>query len=219
MGSERAKAKWRLQYPLWVVLFAVPAVIACVIGYWSARSRMYTEREQLLAQALQLHNEARIYEQQATQIRLAHEWNETRYQHWQSPESVVRFIRSSSKLADFSNDVPRKSFDLSDLIFFFAQASDQDLRTLMDKLEAMDVEHWPQTRARRLEVLGMMPEQIPNRLNLVEQSARRLIEQDRSHLYPAVASQALIAWEAFEKAAPETTARSQSENVYQELGR
>lgn len=189
-----------MQYPLWAILFVVPTAAAVVFGYWSARTRMLDEQKQGIIQAETLRAEQEAAIERANQIRRLVEWNEAKLEKWRSPKAVIHAIREASRIVGINGGYSGWDKISGDLLFFFTQASDEDLRTLMAEFQATDLQQLPQSRARTMQVLGVFPEFIPERLHVVEKEARALIEKARDDSYLAASVQAEWAEKAFDKA-------------------
>lgn len=161
------RSRWP-QFSLWFLLFVIPTVAGIVLGAYSAVAAQDKRFRDLIAEhalVIQECSEAEARHKSLVRIEQAYE---EMIAEWNSPDAILIEIRTTN---------PTVKWARRDPVYFFLQASDQQLDELVDLLAENFPDSHPAIQARILECVKSFPEYVvAERLKGLREKVRRFVE-------------------------------------------
>lgn len=196
---SREESPRRFQFPLWALLFVIPTVVAMICGSYIPFRKQLERRTELQEQIALAENEIRQHQRQAMHLRRSVEEIGQTLDHWRRPDAVIEYLLNPDDHRAYGYGILYsgvRSYP-SDMQFFFARASDDDLKLLVRQMTAVYPGCNAEARFRILACLSMFPEFVPDRLHVVAKDVQRLATRQQDDPDEVVAITARDALKAF----------------------
>lgn len=167
----------RGQFPLWVLLFVLPTLIAISCAVYLAFAAQAKEQARLQEQEARIRQELAAAHLRLARLNRLNASLEIKQLQWKSPFSIVQMVKNPPpKTPNAQSAFTWESLYLvSHSIHFYLQASDEDLRQLVDQLIAIYPESRPEVQYRVLDCLGKLPMYVADRVEVVRKDIEDFI--------------------------------------------
>ena len=198
--SGGSGARGRFQFPLWVLMFVLPTIAGLLFAMYANQQRQLKVREELMMQQAELAE--MLVELRHTGddwLHLQAEMRE-RLQQYKDPQWVLTrmnhpFVPPTAPKQGSKGYCEVE--DASDFLGFFVQANDDDMRTLLRKMEEVYPRTTHVTQFQILNLLARLPEFAPERMPAIAAEVKAFVEPLQSQSDQKLAGQAKAVWQTF----------------------
>ncbi|PQO27021.1 hypothetical protein [Blastopirellula marina] len=159
----------RGQFPLWVLLFVLPTLIAIGCAVYLAFAAQAKAQARLQDQEARIRQDLVAAQQRLARLNRLNASLEIKQLQWKSPFSIVQMVKNPPPKAPNTQSVFtwESLYLVHHSIHFYLQASDEDLRQLVDQLIALYPESRPEVQYRVLDCLEKLPLYMADRIEVV----------------------------------------------------
>ncbi|RCS52866.1 hypothetical protein DTL42_08535 [Bremerella cremea] len=159
----------RGQFPLWVLLFVLPTLIASGCAVYLAFAAQAKEQARLQEQEARTRQELAAAQLRLSRLNRMNASLEIKQLRWKSPLSIVQAVKNpppkTPSVQSASHWEPL--YLVRNSIHFYLQASDEELQQLVSQLIAIYPESRPEVQYRVLDCLEKLPAYVADRSELV----------------------------------------------------
>ncbi len=168
-ASEPQPNLLRGQFPLWVLLFVLPTLIAISCAVYLAFDAQAKEQTRLQDEEATHRLLLLSAQNHLSRLNRMNASLEIKQLQWKSPLSIVQMVKNPPPATFNSQSAFTwvSLFLVHDSIHFYLQASDEDLQQLVDQLIAIFPESRPEVQYRVLDCLEKLPLYVADRMEPV----------------------------------------------------
>ncbi|PQO32540.1 hypothetical protein DTL21_20230 [Bremerella cremea] len=177
--SEPQPNLLRGQFPLWVLLFVVPTVIAISCALYLTFDAQAKEHARLLEEAAVAKQALAAAENRRDRLNRLNASLDIKQAQWRSPESIVLMVKARlPRMPGAPPDYWEPLYLVHPSMHFYIQATDDDLKQLVARLIEVYPDLQPEAKFRALDCLAKLPNYfLPHRVELVRPEIQEFAER------------------------------------------